>query len=507
MQAMSDRGTGAARRLAPDLDFQLFVDGDWQAAASGERLDSLDPATGQPWCTIARGAAADVDRAVEAAERAFRDASWAGLNVAERARLLRRIAAAFRDAAPTLAELESRDNGKLLRETRRLIGYLPEYFEHYAGLAQRLGGETIELDKADLFAFTLREPLGVVAAITPWNSPLFLATTKLAPALAAGNTVVLKPSEHASVTTLALARLMTDVGLPPGVVNVVTGLGPEVGAPLVGHRRVARVAFTGGLQSARAVIPQTAHNLAQLSLELGGKSPQIVFADADLESAAMGIVAGVFAASGQSCVAGSRLLVQAEARDELLARIAERAATVRLGDPFDPATDVGPLTVEAQRDQVEALVAAAVGDGATVVCGGERPADSDGWFYRPTVLADLDPSSRTAREEIFGPVLSAFSFGDEDEAVALANDTPFGLAAGIWTRDLARAHRLIKAVDAGTVWVNTYRVVSPGVPFGGRGESGYGLEGGLDALLSYTQSKSAWINTSSAPISDPFVMR
>lgn len=504
---MGDRGGRAAERLAADGRFQHFIDGRWAEPAEGGRLESLDPGTGGPWCTIARGTAADVDRAVAAAARAFREGPWAAANATERGRVLRRVAELFRSRADELAALESRDNGKLLRETTALIRYLPDYFDYYAGLADKVGGELLQTDKDDLLAFTRREPFGVVAAITPWNSPLFLATTKLAPALAAGNTLVVKPSEHASVTTLALASLMAEAGLPPGVVNVVTGLGGEVGDALVGHRDVARVAFTGGLGSARAVIARTSDNLAPLSLELGGKSPQLVFPDADLDSAAMGVVAGVFAASGQSCVAGSRLLVHEDVRDELLARIVERARTVRVGDPFDAETDVGPLALAAQRDQVEAIVARAVEQGATLLCGGERPAGRDGWFFPPTVLADLAPDSPAAREEIFGPVLTAFSFRDEDEAIALANDTPFGLAAGIWTRDTARAHRLLRALDASTVWVNTYRVISPAVPFGARGQSGYGAEGGLEGLLSFTQLKSAWINTSSEPISDPFVMR
>jgi acyl-CoA reductase-like NAD-dependent aldehyde dehydrogenase len=426
----------------------------------------------------------------------------------DRGRILRRIAEVFAREGQRLAEVESRDNGKLLRETSTLIAYLPEYFEYYAGLADKLGGETLHVDKDDLFAYTLREPLGVVAAITPWNSPLFLISTKLAPALAAGNTVVVKPSEHASASTLELVALFAEAGLPPGVVNVVTGLGPDVGSALVGHPDVARVAFTGGHRSAQAVIPQTAHNFAQLSLELGGKSPQIVFADADLESAAAGIVAGVFAASGQSCVAGSRLLVEESARETLLEHIVQRATGIRVGSPFDPDTDIGPLALKAQVEQVETMVARAVDDGGQVICGGTRPEGiGDGWYYRPTVLAGLPPDSTPAREEIFGPVVSVSTFSDEADALAMANDTPYGLAAGIWTSSVQRAHRLIRELESGIVWVNTYRSTSPSVPFGGRGRSGYGVEGGLDGLLSYTQTKSVWINTSSAPMPDPFVMR
>jgi acyl-CoA reductase-like NAD-dependent aldehyde dehydrogenase len=434
--------------------------------------------------------------------------SWSKLRARDRGRILQRFAAFFSREAERLAEIESRDNGKLLRETSSLIRYLPEYFDYYGGLADKLGGETLHADKPDLFAFTLREPLGVVAAITPWNSPLYLISTKLAPALAAGNTVVIKPSEHASATTLELVPLLEEAGVPAGVVNVVTGLGPEVGAQLTGHPDVARVAFTGGSRSAEAVIRQTAKNFARLSLELGGKSPQIIFPDADLESAASGIVAGVFAASGQSCVAGSRLLVHEDAYDALMDLVVKRAQSIRVGDPFDPRTEVGPLAIEAQLGQIESMVATARKSGGAVLTGGTRPEHgSGGWYYTPTILADLDPQSEPAREEIFGPVVSAFTFRDEAEAVRMANDTRYGLAAGIWTRDLQRAHRLIGAVSSGIVWVNTYRMTSPTMPFGGRGRSGYGVEGGIEGLLEYTQTKSVWINTSSEPMPDPFIMR
>jgi len=486
--------------------YELHIGGSWTPPSSGEYLDSYDPSSGRPWATIPRGSAADVDAAVSAAKEAF--AGWSEMLARDRGRILQRFAAIFADEAERLARIESRDNGKLLRETTTLIRYLPEYFDYYGGLADKFGGETLPVDKPDLFSYTLREPLGVVAAVTPWNSPLYLISTKLAPALAAGNTVVLKPSEHASATALELMPLLEQAGFPPGVINVVTGLGNEVGASLTGHPDVARVAFTGGARSAEAVVRQTAGNFARLSLELGGKSPQIVFADADLDSAASGIVAGVFAASGQSCVAGSRLLIHRDAYDPLMERVVERAKSIRVGDPFDPQTEVGPLAIEAQLDEVERMVATAKGGGGAVLTGGARPQDhGGGWYYTPTVLANLDPQSEPAREEIFGPVVSAFTFEDEDQALRLANDTRYGLAAGIWTRDLQRAHRLVRAVRSGIVWVNTYRMGSPAIPFGGRGRSGYGVEGGVEGLLEYTQTKSVWINTSSEPMPDPFVMR
>lgn len=490
------------------MEHDLYIGGEWVAPSTGERMDAFDPSTGRPWATIARGGRDDVDAAVAAARTAFRSGPWPRMTARERGRILQTIASVMSREAGQLAELESRDNGKLLRETSTLIRYLPEYFEYYAGLADKVAGEILHVDKPDLFSYAVREPLGVVAAITPWNSPLYLLSTKLAPALAAGNTVVVKPSEHASISTLAFVALLEEADVPPGVVNVVTGLGPDVGAALAGHPRVARVAFTGGHRSAQSVIPQTAQNLARLSLELGGKSPQVVFEDADLASAAAGIVAGVFAASGQSCVAGSRLLVHESVRDELLAHVVARANSIRVGSPFAADTDIGPLAIEAQLEQVEMMVARGVEDGAQVLCGGARPDGlGGGWYYRPTVLDGLAHDSAPAREEIFGPVITAFTFRDEAEALAMANDTPYGLAAGVWTGNVQRAHRLIQGLDAGIVWVNTYRVAGPSVPFGGRGASGYGVEGGIEGLREYTQNKSVWINTSSAPMSDPFVMR
>lgn len=488
--------------------FQMCIDGEWTPAISGKTFESLDPATTQPWATFPDADRDDVEKAVQAADRAFHSDEWRSINATQRGKMLRKLGDLIAENSETLAQLESTDNGKLIRETRGQVSYLPEFFYYTAGLADKLEGETLPLDKTDMMAYTLYEPIGVVAAIIPWNSPLYLTAIKLAPALAAGNTLVLKPSEHASATLAELVRLVHEAGFPNGVVNLVTGYGPGTGSALTCHPLVRKIAFTGGAATARHVIRSSADNFAKLSLELGGKSPQIVFADADLTSAMNGIVAGIFAASGQSCVAGSRILVQRPVYEQFVEQLAERAARIQIGHPRDDSSEMGPMATAQQLSVVEGFVEAAKKEGAKLRLGGERVMHPDGgWYFQPTIFECRSNQDYLMQEEVFGPVAAVIPFDDEADALAMANDSQYGLAAGIWTRDLARAHRLARSVHSGIIWVNTYRAVSAMASIGGYKHSGYGRESGIDSVRAFTEKKTVWINLSSEPMSDPFVMR
>jgi aldehyde dehydrogenase (NAD+)/betaine-aldehyde dehydrogenase len=486
--------------------FQNYIDGSFVDGT--ETFETLDPSTGKPWAVMPAAGAQDVDRAVRAAHRTLSDPAWAGLTATQRGKLLYRLGDLIAEHADKLAELETRDTGKIIRETRAQIGYVADYYRYYAGLADKIEGAYLPVDKADMEVFLRREPIGVVAAIVPWNSQLFLSAVKLGPALAAGCPVVLKASEDGPAPLLEFARLADKAGFPPGVVNVLTGFGDTCGKTLTSHPLVARVAFTGGPSTARHVVRNTAENLAYTTLELGGKSPVIVFEDADLESASNAIVAGIFAATGQSCVAGSRLFVERAIHDRLLEVLVSKAKAIRIGDPQNSATEMGPLATERQLRHIESAIERSVAAGAKVVTGGQQPsAFGNGFYYEPTILAGVENETPCAAEELFGPVLSVIPFDGEDDAIKKANDTPFGLASGLFTRNLTRAHRMIRKIRAGVVWVNIYRAVSPIVPFGGYGLSGLGREGGSEAVLDYTRVKSVWLRTSDDPIPDPFVMR
>jgi aldehyde dehydrogenase (NAD+)/betaine-aldehyde dehydrogenase len=487
-------------------EFQSYIDG---AFANGrETFASIDPSTGKPWALMPAAGDDEVDRAVAAAHRSLSDPAWTNLTATQRGRLLFRLGDLVSEHADRLAVLETRDTGKIIRETRSQIGYVAEYYRYFGGLADKLHGVCVPVDKPDMEVFLRREPIGVVAAVVPWNSQLFLAAVKLGPALAAGCTVVLKASEDGPAPLLEFARLVDRAGFPKGVVNVLTGDGAACGRRLTSHQLVARVAFTGGPQTARHIVRNTAENLAHTTLELGGKSPVVVFDDANLDSAANAIVAGVFAAAGQSCVAGSRLLVQRGVADELRSILVARAAAIRIGDPQDAATEMGPLATQRQLAHIDDVIARSKAAGASVLAGGRRPPSlREGFYYEPTIVACTGNQIPCAAEELFGPVLSVVEFDDERDAVAKANDTRYGLAAGVFTRDLARAHRMVRNIHAGVVWVNTYRAVSPLVPFGGYGLSGLGREGGAESMLDYTRVKSVWLRTSDDPIPDPFVMR
>lgn len=489
--------------------YDLYIDGRAQPPSHGEYIDSYDPFTGKPWARIPRGTAEDVERAVDAARRAFTSPAWRDMTASARGALLRKFGDLVAANAERLGRIETRDNGKLLAEMVGQVRYIPQWFYYYAGLADKIEGAVIPIDKPRMFNFTQHEPLGVVAAITPWNSPLLLAAWKLAPALAAGNTVVWKPSEFASVSSLEFAKLFDEAGFPPGVVNVISGYGAEVGEPLVTHPQVAKVAFTGGDQAGQRVYELAAKGLKRVTLELGGKSPNIVFDDAKLDNAVKGVISGIYAATGQTCVAGSRLLLQRSIHDRFLEELVAFAKTARMGDPSDPRTQVGPVTTRPQYEKVLRFIERAKQDGAVVRLGGgpaQRPECGEGWFVEPTIFSAVSPSMQIAREEVFGPVLAVMPFDDEDDAVRIANDLPYGLAAGVWTENMGRALSMSRRLEAGTVWINTYRAVSYLSPFGGYKRSGLGRESGSEMIKEYLQTKSVWIDMGNE-VPNPFVLR
>ena len=488
-------------------NYKMLIDGVWCEASDGCKFDSINPATGEVWSRVPEATAEDVDRAVRAADRAFINGPWSHMTPTERGGHLRRLGGLLAEKSESLGRIESIDTGKMLKETRWQAKYIASFFEFYAGCADKLSGETLPIDKPDLFVFTQREPLGVVAAVVPWNSQLFLVAVKIGPALAAGNTIVLKASEHASAAMLEFGELIEAAGFPPGVVNIVTGHGDPCGRVLTSHPLVARISFTGGPNAARHVLHNSTENFAEVSLELGGKSPFIVFEDADIDSAVNGSIAGIFGATGQSCVAGSRLYLHEDIANEFLAKITAQAGKIRIGDPLAEETQMGPLCTQAQRDLIEQELAHAQSEGGRVLCGGKRPEGLTGTYFEPTIVDCPRQDLRIVDTELFGPVLSVLRFRTEEEALELANDTKHGLAAGIFTRNGARQMRMARAIRAGIVWVNTYRVVSPIAEFGGVKGSGYGRESGFQAMFDYTRPKTVWVNTSDEPMSNPFVMR
>lgn len=486
--------------------YQLFIDGSWTDGRTGQVMSSQNPATGQDWATFACAAAEDVDRAVAAAKRTLADPGWRDMTQTARGKLLYRLAELIEERAAHIGEIETTDSGKLLAETASQTKYVGDYYRYYAGLADKIEGQVLPIDKPDMHVFTRREPIGVVAAIVPWNAQMFLTATKLGPALAAGCCVVLKASEIAPAPMLEFARLIEEAGFPAGVVSVITGDAENCAIPLTRHKDVDRVAFTGGPETARHVVRNSAENFAVTTLELGGKSPILVFEDADLEGAANGLIAGNFGASGQSCVAGTRGLVQRPVFEELARRIAEKSEGIVVGDPLAASTHVGPLCTRAQVEKIGATLEAAKSQGARIRFGG-APLDRPGNYMAPTLVECKTPETETLQVEMFGPVMSLLPFDTEEETIALANDTPYGLGSGVFTQNVARAHRVSSRLRAGICWVNTYRAVSPIAPFGGFNQSGYGREAGLEAILDYTRTKTTWINMSEAPMSNPFVMR
>jgi len=488
-------------------NYKMLIDGDWAGASDGKLFDSINPATGEVWSRVPEATAEDVDRAVRAAYRAFTEGSWAQMTPTDRGRCLRKLADLLAEKSEDLGRTESIDSGKMFKETRWQAKYIAEYFHFYAGCADKVSGETLPIDKPDMFVFTKREPLGVVAAVVPWNSQLFLVAVKIGPALAAGNTVVLKASEHASAAMLEFGELIQEAGFPPGVVNIVSGHGDPCGKVLTSHPLVARISFTGGPNAARHVLENSKRNFAEVSLELGGKSPFIVFDDANIESAVNASIAGIFGATGQSCVAGSRLYLHEDIADEFLARMTDMAGSILIGDPLAEETQMGPLCTHGQLEHIKSEVAHAQSEGGKVLVGGKQPEGLGGLFYEPTIIECPRQDMRIVDTELFGPVLSVQRFKTEEEVLALANDSEHGLAAGIFTQNSARSLRMSGAVRAGIVWVNTYRMVSPIAEFGGNKGSGYGREAGFQAIYDYTRPKTVWMNTSDEPMANPFVMR
>ncbi|MDB9801888.1 aldehyde dehydrogenase [Candidatus Pelagibacter ubique] len=487
-------------------NFKMYINGLWVNSESGKTIETLNPENNEVWATVPEANEKDVDKAVKAAQNAF-EKSWSNLHPRERAKYLRSLANLLRENAEHLGTIETIDTGKIFRETKTQANYIAEYYDYFAGLADKVEGTVVPIDKPDMQVTTTRIPIGVVAAIIPWNSQMLLTAVKLAPALAMGNTVVIKASELAPVTLLEFAKLIEKSGIPKGVVNIITGLGEPCGKALTTHDLVERIAFTGGPETAKHIVKNSAENLSQVSLELGGKSPVVVFNDAEQENALNGITAGIFGASGQSCIAGSRLYIQSKIYDEFLDKLVTKAEKIKLGAPMDKDTQMGPLNSFKQLENIERNIKATIEQGGKVKCGGKRSNISNkGYYFPATIIECKNHNLPTAENELFGPVLSVMKFDTEQEAIKLMNDNKYGLSSGVYTSNFGRGMRVSKAVRAGIVFVNTYRLISPMAPFGGIKDSGYGKEAGIESIKEYTRIKTTWYNSSDKPMTDPFTM-
>ncbi len=487
--------------------YKMFIDGEWVDSDTKKTFETLNPENNKPWAIVPEASANDVDRAVKAAQKAF-EGEWPKLLPRERGKYLRAIADKLRKNAELLGEIETIDTGKLFRETKKQANYIAEYYDYYAGMADKVEGTVLPIDKPNIQAITTRVPIGVIAAIIPWNSQMLLTVTKLAPALAMGNTVVIKSSELAPAVLFEFAKLVEETGIPKGVVNVITGYGDPCGKALTTHNLVEKIAFTGGPETARNIIRNSAENLSEVSLELGGKSPVAVFEDAHQENAINGITAGIFGASGQSCIAGSRLYLQKGIYNEFLDKLAARAEKIKIGAPMDPESEMGPIGNFKQLEIIEKNIKLTVEQGGKIKCGGKRhPFSNEGYYFPPTIIECDNHNLPVAENELFGPVLSVMKFENEEEVINKMNDNQYGLSSGVYTSDFSRGMRVSKAIRAGITFVNTYRLISPSAPFGGMKDSGYGKEAGIESIKDYTRVKTTWYYTSDKPTLDPFSMR
>ena len=486
--------------------FRMYINGEWVDSSSGKKIESLNPENNEVWATVPEADEKDVDKAVQSAQNAFEN-NWSKLHPRERAKYLRLIGEQLRANAEHLGKIETIDTGKLYRETKTQANYIAEYYDYFAGLADKVEGTVVPVDKPDMQVTTTRIPIGVVAAIIPWNSQMLLTAVKLAPALAMGNTVVIKASELAPVTLLEFAKLIEKTGIPKGVINIITGLGEPCGKALTTHDLVERIAFTGGPETAKHIVKNSAENLSQVSLELGGKSPVVVFDDADQENALNGITAGIFGASGQSCIAGSRLYLHTKIYDEFLKKLINKAEKIKLGSPMEQDAQMGPLNSFKQLENIEKNIKATIEQGGKIRCGGKRSSISNkGYFFPATIIECENHKLPVAENELFGPILSVMKFSNEEEVIEKMNDNKYGLSSGVYTSNFARGLRISKAIRAGIVFINTYRLISPMAPFGGIKDSGYGKEAGIESIKEYTRIKTTWYNSSDKPMSDPFTM-
>ncbi len=487
-------------------DFKMYINGEWVDSSSGKKIETLNPENNEVWATVPEANEKDVDKAVQSAQKAFEN-NWSTLHPRERAKYLKLIADQLRANAEHLGKIETIDTGKLYRETKTQANYIAEYYDYFAGLADKVEGTVVPIDKPDMQVTTTRIPIGVVAAIIPWNSQMLLTAVKLAPALAMGNTVVIKASELAPVTLLEFAKLIDKTGLPKGVINIITGLGEPCGKALTTHNLVERIAFTGGPETAKHIVKNSAENLSQVSLELGGKSPVVVFDDADQENALNGITAGIFGASGQSCIAGSRLYLHTKIYDEFLKKLIEKAEKIKLGSPMEDDAQMGPLNSFKQLENIEKKIKETIEQGGKIRCGGKRSSISNKGYYFPATIIECENHNLpVAENELFGPILSVMKFQNEKEVIEKMNDNKYGLSSGVYTSNFARGLRVSKAIRAGIVFINTYRLISPMAPFGGIKDSGYGKEAGIESIKEYTRIKTTWYNSSDKPMSDPFTM-